>query len=110
MKYYGNIGYAKTEEISPGVWGETIVERKYFGDIISNTRRTQSQSESINDDVNISNKISIVTDPYAYDNFHSMRYVVFGGTKWKVTNIEVQYPRLILTIGGVYNEQASQTS
>jgi hypothetical protein len=32
-----------------------------------------------------------------------MLYVEFMGTKWKITNVEVQYPRLILSVGGVYN-------
>lgn len=101
-KFYGLIGYAVTEEISPGVWAEQIKERQYFGDLIRDTRRLQG-SENLNDDINISNEISIVADPFAYQNFHSMRYVEFMGAKWKVSSVEVKYPRLILTIGGVYN-------
>lgn len=101
-KFYGKIGFADTVETSPGVWTEKIVERNYFGDIIRNTRRLQS-SDQLNDDINISNEISIVADPYANQNFHSMRYVEFMGAKWKITNVEVRYPRLILTVGGVYN-------
>lgn len=101
-KFYGKIGFADTVEPSPGVWTEKIVERNYFGDIIRNTRRLQS-SDQLNDDINISNEISIVADPYANQNFHSMRYVKFMGAKWKITNVEVRYPRLILTVGGVYN-------
>lgn len=102
MKFYGKIGYAVTEENTPGVWTETITERSYYGELIRNTRRLQSAS-TLNDDLNISNEISIIADPFAYENFHSMRYVEFMGTKWKVSNVEVQYPRLILSIGGVYN-------
>lgn len=60
-------------------------------------------SESLNDDINVANEISIVADPFAMQNFHKMRYVVFMGEKWKVSSVEVQYPRLILTIGGIYN-------
>lgn len=33
-----------------------------------------------------------------------MRYAEFGGVKWKVTDVKVQYPRLILTFGGIYHE------
>lgn len=102
-KFYGPIGYAVTEETTPGVWEEKTVERMYYGDLIRNTRRLQS-SEYLNDDINISNEISILADPFAYENFHSMRYVGFMGAKWKVSSIDVQYPRLILTVGGVYNE------
>ena len=105
-KFYGIIGYAETVETDPGVWEEKIVERIYFGDLLSNFRNLQNSGE-VNDDVNIANKISIVSDPYANENFHSMRYVEFLDTRWKITNVEVLYPRLILTLGGVYNgEQA----
>lgn len=101
-KFYGKIGYAENVETRPGVWRPTITEREYFGDLVKNTRRLESASQ-INDNINISNEISIVADPYAYQNFHSMRYVEFMGTKWKISSVEVQYPRLILSIGGVYN-------
>lgn len=101
-KFYGKIGYAITKETIPGVWVEQIVERSYYGDVIRNIRRLQS-SENLNDNINVSNEISIVADAFANQNFHSMRYVEYMGTKWKVSGIEVKYPRLILSIGGVYN-------
>lgn len=101
-KWFGKIGYAVTEETTPGVWVEQITERTYYGDIIRNTRRLQT-SDKLNDDINVSNEISIVADPFARDNFHAMRYVEFMGTRWKVSSVEVQYPRLILSLGGVYN-------
>lgn len=103
-KWFGIVGYGITVETKPGVWTEKTVERDYYGDLIRNSRRLQSSSEKVNDDLTISNQLSIVSDPYAYENFHSMRYVKFMGAKWKVTDVEVQYPRLILTLGGVYNE------
>lgn len=101
-KFYGKIGYAITKETTPGVWVEEIVERSYYGDVIRNIRRLQG-SENLNDNINVSNEISIVADAFANQNFHSMRYVEYMGTKWKVSSIEVKYPRLILSIGGVYN-------
>lgn len=101
-KWYGVIGYAVTVETDPGVWEETITERSYYGDTIRNTRMLQNSGE-VNDNVNISNQISIVADPYANQNIYAMRYIEFMGTKWKITNVDVQYPRLILTIGGVWN-------
>ena len=101
-KFYGAIGYAKTVETMPGVWTEQITERNYYGDVIRNSRRLQS-SDKVNDDINISNQISIVADPYAINNFHSMRYAEFMGAKWKISDVEVQYPRLLLTLGGLYN-------
>lgn len=104
-KFYGKIGYTETKETTPGVWKEKNTERPYFGDLLRNTNKFQS-SDQLNDNINISNEISIVADPYARDNFHLMRYVCFGAldVKWKIISVEVQYPRLILTVGGVYNE------
>lgn len=101
-KFYGVIGYAETSETAPGVWTEGITERTYAGDIIRNTRRLQS-NENINDDITVNNTFSIVADPYAYQNFHAMRYIKWMGASWKISNVEVQRPRLILTVGGVYN-------
>lgn len=101
-KWFGKIGYAETVESKPGVWKEQITEREYFGDLLRNSRRLQSSS-SLNDNVNIANEISILADQFAYQNFHAMRYTEFMGTKWKISNVEVQYPRLILTLGDVYN-------
>ena len=107
-KFYGIVGYVKTVETEPGVYSEEITERTYFGDIIRNTRMLQNSSVGTNDNINISNQISIVSDPYAIQNFHSIRYVEFMGTNWKVTSVDAsQYPRLILSMGGLYNgEQA----
>ena len=102
-KWCGIIGYAEQVETTPGVWSEQISERKYYGDVIRNNRRLQSAGK-LNDDINVGNEISIIADPFANNNFHSMRYVEFMGTKWKVTTVDVQYPRLILSLGGVYNE------
>lgn len=101
-KFYGSIGYADTVETAPGVRDEGIVVHSYYGDLIRNTRQLQS-GETINDDINVANEISIVADPYARQNFHKMRYVEFMGSKWKISKVEVNYPRLILTIGGLYN-------
>lgn len=101
-KFYGVIGYAVTKESAPGVWTEEIAEQSYYGDLTRNMRRLQDSGD-LNDDINVANEISIVADPYANANFHSMRYVAFMGAKWKISKVEVQYPRLILTLGGVYN-------
>ena len=101
-KWYGIIGYADTVEVEPGIWEEQVTERPYYGELIRNTRRLQT-TDKVNDDLTISNQISIVSDPYAINNFHAMKYAVLWGTKWKITSVEVQYPRLILEVGGVYN-------
>lgn len=102
MKFYGVIGYGETVETSPGIWEEQITEREYFGDILRNNSSFQS-TDKVNDNLNVSNDISIIADPYALEKFSFMRYVIFCGTKWKITNVEIMYPRLKLSIGGVYN-------
>lgn len=105
-KWYGVIGYAETVEKTPGVWKEEITERNYSGDVIRNTSRWSTSSDSTNDDLTVNNQISILADPFAYQNFHSIKYLEFMGAKWKVNSVDAsQYPRLILTIGGVYNVQ-----
>jgi len=101
-KFCGIIGFSFSDENKTDVWEEEIVEKRYFGDVLRNFSQRKSDSQ-LNDNIDISNAISIIADPYANNNLHAIRYVVFMGTKWKVTNIEVQYPRLLLSIGGVYN-------
>lgn len=105
-KFFGTIGYSVSEETAPGVWTDHIAEHNHYGDV----NRSKAQHEtgtSLNDNLNISNEFSIIADPFAYENFQNMRYIVFMGAKWKIMSVEVQYPRLILTVGGVYNEQTT---
>lgn len=101
-KFCGIIGYEITVETEPGVYEEKLVENQYYGDVIKNTRRLQETGD-VNPGITISNRFSIIADPFANNNFHAMRYVEFMGTKWKITDVDVQYPRLILSIGGIYN-------
>lgn len=107
-KWYGKIGFSVIKESRPGSYVEAIEERPYAGDI-SRNQRSWEAGESLNDNLNISNIISIVADPYAYQNFHAIRYLTFMGSKWKVRTAEVAYPRLTLMIGGVYNEQKTDS-
>lgn len=100
-KYYGMVGYAETVETRPGVWEETITEHEAFGDVLKNVSRYEG-SENLNDDLVFSNRISIVADPFAYHNFNKIRYITYLGVKWKVSSVEVLYPRLILSMGGEY--------
>lgn len=102
-KFFGKIGYAMTQETKPGVWMDQIMEREYYVDLLRNSYRFQT-SDKVNDDVLIANEFSIIADSFAKDNFHLMKYIEFDGTKWKITNVEVRYPRLNLTVGGIYNE------
>lgn len=101
-KWAGKIGFAVPKETTPGVWKDEIVQRTYYGDMIRNIRRLQS-SGNLNDNLVITNELSIIADPYANENFHAIRYAEFMGTKWKINSVQVQFPRLILELGEVYN-------
>ena len=101
-KFYGVIGFAESSETAPGVWTEGITERNYSGDVVKISKRWQA-GENLNDNLTVNNKISIIADPFAYQNFHTMKYIQWFGAFWKITEIDVQRPRIILTIGGVYN-------
>ena len=102
-KFFGAIGYAgETNESSPGVWTEDITEHNYYGDIVKNISKVQS-GDGLNDNIVIENQISIVADEFAYSNFQSIRYARWMGALWKISSVNVQRPRLILTIGDVYN-------
>jgi len=102
MKYYGKIGFVDQIETKPGVWEEQVTERDYYGNILSVSKRWEN-TDHLNDNLNISNRISIVADQYAYSHFHTMRYISIYGSKWLVNTVEVKPPRLILSVGGVYN-------
>lgn len=104
-KYYGAIGFLSTYEDpnSPGDWISEIIEKRYKGEVLRN-RRSRQNSGQVNDDLTINNEISIIADEYAYRNLHEICYVTWLGTKWKVSSIDIQRPRLNLTIGGVYND------
>lgn len=102
MKWYGTIGFEVTEETKPGVWTPAKTEKKYYGNLERIMTFSQNANQ-VNDNININNTLSIVADPYANDYYFAMKYAVVRDTKWKITNVEVKYPRLILTLGGVYN-------
>ena len=101
-KYHGKVGFVTFPEKTPGVNVETPVEREYFGDVYRNSKRWANGTDA-NPDLKINNQISIVADQYARDNLYAIRYVSWMGTLWSISNVDVQYPRLILTIGEVYN-------
>ena len=101
-KFYGEIGYGESVESAPGVWKDEITERKYYGDVVRTTRKLL-EGEKVNNDLSVGNSISIVADAYANEHFFAIRYIRWAGTLWKVSDVEVQSPRLLLRLGGVYN-------
>lgn len=107
-KFSGNIGFIKFEETAPSVWSEVATEKHYTGDIIQASKQTEN-SGNVNDNININNRISIVGDAYANENIFAIKYVEWMGSRWKVKSIDVQRPRLILSIGGLWNGKTPGT-
>lgn len=102
-KFHGMIGFTEQVKTAPGVYSERIVEREYFGEIVRLTYNAHSGSETANDELTVNKQISIIANDYAFRNFQFMKYVEYMGAKWKITSAEPAYPRIILSIGGVYN-------
>ena len=101
MRWFGKVGYVIRVEKSPGVYVDQKIEREYYGETNKFMSNWQGNSR-VNDDIAINTNISIVSDPFAYENFSHIRYVEYMNSKWKVSSIDVQYPNLILTLGGPY--------
>lgn len=102
-KYYGTIGFVDTVEVSPGVWQEQeIATRPYHGEILKFNRR-YTNGESINDNITVGNRVSILGDTFACENIDKMRWIEWMNSKWIVSEVEIEYPRLILSLGGLYN-------
>lgn len=109
-KYYGQIGYNEGQvETAPGVWVDVIVEKDAYGDVLRNNRRL-NPGEHSNNELSVGNTISIVADPYAQEHFFAIRYIRWAGALWTVATVDVQSPRLNLTLGGVYNGPKARTS
>lgn len=102
-RWYGKIGFGVTVEVRKGVWRQEIVERKYYGDIVDYRKRLQHQSNSTNNNLEIDAQISVMADSYITSNCSTISYVEFMGALWRVSSITPASPRLLLTLGGVYN-------
>lgn len=102
MKFCGNVGFVYQEETEPGIIGNVVAERTYYGDVLKNFRKWIDR-DKINDDIVCNNEISIIADSFATENFGAMRYVEYLGQKWKIATAEIEYPRIVLTLGGLYN-------
>lgn len=107
-KFYGAVGYGETVEIRPGVTGDVITEHNAYGDVLRNSQKSDT-STSVNGVITVGHSISIMADEYANNHLSHIRYVTWAGVRWKVGTIEVQYPRIILGLGGVYNGQTPPT-
>lgn len=112
-KFFGKVGFSVTVELDPinepGVYGDSNIEREYCGDVLQN-RASWEQSTEVNDNFNINVRFSLLLDPFAEQYCQKIKYIEYMGGKWKVKSIEIQYPRIILTVGGVYNGEQAGTA
>lgn len=102
MKFSGIVGFVKTEETKPSVWEEVATPKHYYGDVTKNNRRIAAIDKIIGD-VKVSNTISIVADTFMRENWGYIKYVEWNGIKWMVSDIDISYPRITLTLGEIYH-------
>lgn len=101
-RYCGNIGFSISKETAPGVYEDDITERTYYGDVVRDLRK-ENRTDKVVRDVTISNSFSVVADPFAFENFKFIKYLKYMGIAWNVESVEVQYPRLLISVGGIWN-------
>lgn len=101
-RYCGKIGFSISKETAPGIYEDDITERTYYGDVVKDLRK-ENRTDKIVRDVTISNSFSVVADPFAFENFQFIKYLKYMGIAWNVESVEVQYPRLLISVGGIWN-------
>lgn len=104
-RFYGKVGFGQSQDQGNGVFSTVVTYRMYAGDVVRNFRATKDD-EKVNSDLNVSHTISVVSDTYANEHFFAIRYVEWSGALWEVDSVEMQSPRLLLRLGGVYNGPA----
>lgn len=109
-RWYGQIGFVVTEEVSPGVWEPVEIPRNYYGDFIENGRRWNQNQDSVNSDLLMNNQLSIVADTFATEHLAFIRWAEVNGIKWTVTSATIAYPRITLSFGGVYAQTTAESS
>ncbi|MBR2591755.1 MAG: hypothetical protein IKD62_02180 [Oscillospiraceae bacterium] len=110
-RFYGKIGFVLGAiETRPGIWKQNLVVRNYYGDVMKRRLSWESGDAGVNDDIKIANQFSVLADEYAEQHLYAMAWIEWKGVKWKVTSVEIERPRMILTIGNVYNENAQEES
>lgn len=110
-RFYGPIGFVVQIEDpeDSGIWIEQPIERNYRGEVRRNYKKWDN-GDQLNKNLNVNNTISIVADPYASSHLMAIRYIKWLDGYWEITSVEVNFPRLVLSIGGVYNGPKAATS
>jgi len=107
-KFFGKVGLVIMERTAPGVYMPNTVTKPCYGEVLNVTKRWQGAAEQVNDNLNIDSRISILSNKFLTENLSHIRFVEWMGALWKVTSVELSYPRIILSIGGVYNDNDEQ--
>jgi hypothetical protein len=102
-RYYGEVGYAVQKEVRPSVWEDVITERPYFGETVERSFRFQNPADQISNNLMLNTDFDIIADAFAIDHFSNIRYIVYGGTRWSITSVSIDDPRIHLKVGGIYN-------
>lgn len=101
-KFSGLVGYVTQSETSPGVWSSVENPIMMKGDIIRQSSNSQND-DKVNSDISLSHRVSLVGDAYAFGNYYNIRWVEINGLKWEISSIEIQRPRIIVSLGGIWN-------
>lgn len=101
-RYSGIVTYVTQAETVPGVWTDSVNGHLMRGDVLRMGSSNQN-GDKVHSDVTLSHRVSLVADEYALGNYHDIKYIQFNGRDWTVTSIEVQHPRIIVTLGGLWN-------
>lgn len=103
MKYSGKVGFADTREITIDVYEEGIVEKHMIGDFLRYSSQYHFVSQSTVSDIQANHRISLIGTPYAREKFQKMVYITINGERWRISAAELATPRIIVTLGGIYN-------
>lgn len=98
-KFSGLVGYVTEEETVPGVWTPVEIPRKMRGDMLRQSSSTQND-DKVNSNTTLSHRVSLVGDAYAFGNYFYIKWIEVDGYKWEVNSVEIQRPRIIVTLGG----------
>ena len=109
-KYSGMLGYVMSaKEDPPGIWKPSaVVEKLGRGDLFGQTINNEDVG-GLSDGITINNQLSIIMDPFVNKNLESLKYVILYGTRWEIKSMTINRPRIILTLGGVYNGECPST-
>lgn len=101
-QFRGKIGFSIPVNKGHGIYDNSVVERTYRGDILSQSRKLDAGT-NINDNIDMNIRLSILSDDFLNVHLSQITYVHYMGGVWKVKSIEPSRPRIVLALGGVYN-------